>query len=332
MKVIPEQNAKELYKTLIEYIQSGQSNEEIVKKLKIFLEHEILPVVPNQSKLNDKRRSLNEKKKSIAKPADSLPGIVISGILIVLDTQNAIEQKVMDMSSLDFLYLLRRVALTVKYFSDVEVPLEIRKYYDVSFEPLNTIDEKPQQGKKNEKPKSFEVRRVYKIGQTGPAGGIVFFDKGVRESGWRYLESAPHDIGPAKWGEARLDEQYLSLFKNDLGSGKQNTDHILKKLENESGRAAQLCQALDTGGYKDWYLPNMEELYLLFTNLKQKGQGNFLKAMYWSSSIHSVKDDSGIIPRWYLYPCYIDFEYGHKYSSNDTTPSYSLSVRAIRAF
>jgi hypothetical protein len=238
----------------------------------------------------------------------------------------------MDLSQLDYLYLIRRVALTIKYFSNVEIPLDIKRYFDVSLVSLNTIDEKPLSDKKDEKVKGNETRRVYKAGLSGPAGGIIFFDKGVRESGWRYLEAAPHDIGPAKWGEARFDEQFLNMFKDDLGSGKQNTEYILKKLASESGRAAQLCQALDTGGYRDWYLPNMDELYLLFTNLKQKGQGGLLNAMYWSSSIHEVKDDSGIIPRWYLYPCYIDFEYGHKYSSNETTPSYSLSIRAIRAF
>jgi hypothetical protein len=34
---------------------------------------------------------------------------------------------------------------------------------------------------------------TYKIGDTGPAGGFVFYDKGNNSGGWRYLEAAPED-------------------------------------------------------------------------------------------------------------------------------------------
>ena len=37
-------------------------------------------------------------------------------------------------------------------------------------------------------------RISHKIGDKGPAGGIIFFDKGSRSSGWQYLEAAPNDI------------------------------------------------------------------------------------------------------------------------------------------
>ena len=34
----------------------------------------------------------------------------------------------------------------------------------------------------------------YKIGDEGPAGGIIFYDKGEYSDGWRYLEAAPADL------------------------------------------------------------------------------------------------------------------------------------------
>ena len=34
----------------------------------------------------------------------------------------------------------------------------------------------------------------YSIGDIGPAGGYIFYDKGYYSDGWRYLEAAPADL------------------------------------------------------------------------------------------------------------------------------------------
>ena len=39
-----------------------------------------------------------------------------------------------------------------------------------------------------------EPEKEYTIGDTGPAGGIIFYDKGNKTDGWRYLEAAPADL------------------------------------------------------------------------------------------------------------------------------------------
>lgn len=45
-----------------------------------------------------------------------------------------------------------------------------------------------------------EHNQVYQIGETGPAGGTIFYDKGSYSNGWRYMEVAPSHQGDAKWG------------------------------------------------------------------------------------------------------------------------------------
>jgi hypothetical protein len=115
------------------------------------------------------------------------------------------------------------------------------------------------------------VKEVYTIGETGPAGGIIFYDKGNNSGGWRFLEAAPSDAGKGEWG------QEVSGTKSDIGSGKQNTQLM-------RGMASTLCLQYELGGYRDWFLPSKEELDLMFVNLKIKGLGRFSGDYYWSST------------------------------------------------
>ena len=53
--------------------------------------------------------------------------------------------------------------------------------------------------------KADVIAAVYKVGDTGPAGGIVFYDKGNNSGGWRYLEAAPEDSEKGNWGSNSVD-------------------------------------------------------------------------------------------------------------------------------
>ena len=138
--------------------------------------------------------------------------------------------------------------------------------------------------------------KIYMLGDKGPAGGIIFYDKGMFSDGWRYLEVAPAETEFS-------GVQWLAYFEDvadtstEIGTGKRNTLIILETLkhttiprqrgrspEYQEARAAQLCATLNYGGYRDWFLPSRDELNIMYINLQQNGLGGFSNGWYWSSS------------------------------------------------
>ncbi|MDB4655550.1 DUF1566 domain-containing protein [Flavobacteriales bacterium] len=120
------------------------------------------------------------------------------------------------------------------------------------------------------------------VGQAGPGGGIVFFDKGNTIGGWQYLETAASDQSTGiEWG---CDGTLISGTQLTVGSGEANTALIVSGC-NEASFAAQLCNDLTLGGQSDWFLPSRDELNLMYRNLHVNNQGNFnISAYYWSST------------------------------------------------
>ena len=147
---------------------------------------------------------------------------------------------------------------------------------------------------------------IYQIGDIGPAGGYIFYDKGFSSDGWRYLEAAPENSEfTAEWGVYIMIESELKthpgithyvekkLFVSGtsmlIGTGKENTELILAKLKmtGEKGRAAQQCISLNIADKTDWFLPSLFELGYMYENLHKQGLGGFKdgkKGIYWSSS------------------------------------------------
>ena len=68
-----------------------------------------------------------------------------------------------------------------------------------------------------------------------------------------------------------------------LGEGKTNTDLILNYCDSDADAAAALCRALGP----EWFLPSMEELYLLDKNVPNTLNLFSTFDYYWSSSEHS---------------------------------------------
>ena len=166
----------------------------------------------------------------------------------------------------------------------------------------------------------------YEIGDTGPAGGIVFYDKGSYSDGWRYLEAAPasREWTDKPWGGYGT-EVGTAAQGTAIGTGAANTQAIVGEYGNNepyddrSDYAAKLCDDLDYGGYSDWFLPSKDELDLMFQNLHQAaGLGHFASAYYWSSS------ESDAPFAWGQY-----FDNGNQYDYDKIN---DFRVRAARAF
>ena len=152
--------------------------------------------------------------------------------------------------------------------------------------------------------------------EVGPAGGIIFYDKGYVSDGWRYLEAAPSDSEfTAQWGSwgHEVAETQLSV-----GSGRRNTELIVERLTQleETDKAAQISHDLSINGFNDWFLPSRDELNLMFQN--RYIVGGFSSGWYMSSS-HGTATDAWVQ----------NFTNGMQ---GINSKNFIYRVRAIRAF
>jgi hypothetical protein len=125
---------------------------------------------------------------------------------------------------------------------------------------------------------SFTTKEAYAIGDTGPAGGLVFYLDGSGGG----LEAAPKSTEwPAnQWGCINVS---IGTTGTGIGSGQANTTAIINGC-SAAGIAALLCDDLIVNGFSDWFLPSKDELALMHDNLYVNGLGNFDGYRYWSSS------------------------------------------------
>lgn len=161
--------------------------------------------------------------------------------------------------------------------------------------------------------------KAYKVGDRGPAGGWVFYDKGDTSGGWRYLEVSHQNLSS---GIPWYNGVYVKTGASEsgLGYGKINTKKIINTQGN--GRyAAKICADYRGGDKDDWYLPSKEELDLIYENLYKSGLGNFDNYYYWSSTETNAH-----------YVWARNFQSGKQYSFIKDKPYASIRVRAVRSF
>lgn len=171
------------------------------------------------------------------------------------------------------------------------------------------------------------VYRPYLVGETGPAGGVVIYDKGGYSDGWCFLEVAPEDQSSgAEWGGDGTDingaNAGLAPELTAIGTGAANTQAIVDAL-GAGTYAARICYDLSLGGYDDWFLPSRDELDAVWDardlvgGLPEEG-GGYANDYYWTSS--EIDDYMA----WFQL-----FDDGYQ---SEIGKVFNYRVRAIRAF
>ncbi|MES2748518.1 MAG: hypothetical protein V4648_09060 [Bacteroidota bacterium] len=182
--------------------------------------------------------------------------------------------------------------------------------------------------------KTCQETTIYAIGDIGPAGGIVFYDKGSYSDSWRYAEAAPTDLAYFEWGCA--SSSVANSQSADIGKGLFNSGAILNFHDGLLNfyTTPTVCSNLNNGtvvakealgfqlnGRKDWFLPSENELALMYSNLHQQGIGNFASTIYWSST----ENDATTVNT-------IDFSTGLSGTSLKVPTTNTVKVRCIRYF
>ena len=173
----------------------------------------------------------------------------------------------------------------------------------------------------------------YDVGDTGPAGGVVFLVDAADRYDWTYLEVAPAatEWTAKPWGGEETTVGAEAQHR-EIGAGASNTEAIVAAFgdsepsENRSDYAAKLCQELtvtrDGVTYDDWFLPSSLELRALFN--PDIAPLVSLTEFYWSSSEHTE------------YTTYAWFQYfgpNHRYGwTTQDLKNTEYRVRAVRAF
>jgi len=162
-----------------------------------------------------------------------------------------------------------------------------------------------------------DVVNQYAISDTGPAGGKVFY---VSADGLHGLEVAPDHKRIDKWGCSGVTIE--GADGAGIGTGAQNTKNMLEQCK-ERGTAADFVSSYELNGYKDWFLPSVQEL---LASASVTGP-NRMDVLHWSSTqidpyvavaVHlGSNDQGGAATRTY---------------KNGIDSRWSTWVRPVRAF
>ncbi len=134
--------------------------------------------------------------------------------------------------------------------------------------------------------------RQYKVGDTGPGGGRIFyvattpFTGGASSTQCTYLEAAPAS-GDAAWTDVNKawsgnTTTLIGTTQRTIGTGYANTIAMVTQ-SSTADRAGTISRAYrGPNNLSDWYLPSQDELIQLQN--QRTIVGGMISNYYWSSS------------------------------------------------
>ena len=179
-----------------------------------------------------------------------------------------------------------------------------------------------------------KVIMKYKIGDTGPGGGIVFY---VSEEGFEvfdgkggvqkcnYLEVTKEQLAYVRWCPCSNGCNIQGA--TGLGYGKANTYKIVSahSSANTGNCAAYVCYKYSTATSSagEWFLPSKDELNLMYKNVGSKIRAGASGDWHWSSSPLPLDDYRAWVQR---------FSDGRQGDYDQCLKRFTNCVRAVRAF
>ena len=110
-------------------------------------------------------------------------------------------------------------------------------------------------------------------------GGVIFY---IDRTGQHGLIAATFDQSKdATWGKS-VDRSNNAIGLG-IGTGALNTKKILEDGLVDATGAAYLCGSLTLAGFKDWFLPSLFEMQLMYQNKNKIG--GFSNKYYWTEAI-----------------------------------------------
>ena len=221
--------------------------------------------------------------------ADKLVADAKNPVLIAKAWKVYLERKAADEA-----YNKERIAAEEAYKASVAARIEAEK---AAAEKAAAEKAAAEKAEADAKSKICVVGDSCKVGNTGPGGGVVFYDAGSQQSWGRYLE-----VAPSGWYGTALDpaltrcdiEQPDPTHPGVIGSGKAHTDVMVSVC---IGGAALAARSYRGGGKGDWFLPSSDELNELYNFILGPNSGNlrqgFRNDLYFSSTFIPRKDPVG---------------------------------------
>jgi len=175
------------------------------------------------------------------------------------------------------------------------------------------------------------------IGDTGPGGGVVFYDAGSNQQWGRYLEAAPLTGQVSRtWSTgANQSLEVSGAEATGIGSGYQNTVDIVNQTGNVSDTSAAVyAHSYSNNGMSDWYLPSFDELNQMCRWVRNQAASN--DACTTSGSANTGPGATGFTGEYWSST---EYDSGHAYMQTmDYADRYgevkfgARMVRPIRAF